>query len=133
MCTFLLACCLHQDRVNVATCERSSLLQQHDQYWRYHREPSLQYLRAATAQWPTSASMHLWRRWRRDRHVVFSGCPLLLSSQSCCPLLLSSQSCCPLRSYCGSTVWPVSQCNPQTIPCCYSITRTTRGFRLLAR
>lgn len=25
--------------------------------------------------------------------------------------------------YCGSTAWPASQCNPQTIPCCYSITR----------
>lgn len=30
---------------------------------------------------------------------------------------------CMFRLYCGSTVWPVSQCNPQTIPCCYSIAR----------
>lgn len=26
--------------------------------------------------------------------------------------------------YCGSTVWPASHCNPQTIPCCYSIAWT---------
>lgn len=31
---------------------------------------------------------------------------------------------CIFRLYCGSTVWPASQCNPQTIPCCYSIART---------
>lgn len=34
------------------------------------------------------------------------------------------QSGCVFRFYCGSTVWPASQCNPQTIPCCYSITRS---------
>lgn len=31
---------------------------------------------------------------------------------------------CIFTLYCGSTVWPASQCNPQTIPCCYSIART---------
>lgn len=34
------------------------------------------------------------------------------------------QSGCIFRLYGSSTVWPASQCNPQTIPCCYSIART---------
>lgn len=28
------------------------------------------------------------------------------------------------KLYCGSTAWPASHCNPQTIPCCYSIAWT---------
>lgn len=36
-----------------------------------------------------------------------------------------------LRLSCGSTVWPASQCNPQTIPCCYSITRSAAVLLLL--
>ena len=31
---------------------------------------------------------------------------------------------CNFRFYCCSTVWPASQYNSQTIPCCYSITRS---------
>lgn len=34
------------------------------------------------------------------------------------------QAGCVFRLYCCSTVWPASQYNSQTIPCCYSIART---------